>query len=126
MPRLLPLFLLAASLAPAIAPVSAMEAKDIRVGPQVLLGSSGFEPGAFAEFTWDHFRLRPELFVQDFERPAAGADAAPVDVVRQGDHAFAEIIALSREFTDAPSLAGRARWPMCCTCWAAAAARPAS
>jgi hypothetical protein len=39
---------------------------------------------------------------------ASGADAVSVDVVRQSDHAVAEIIALSREFTAAPSLAGRA------------------
>jgi hypothetical protein len=51
---------------------SAMEWKDIRVGPQVLLGTSGFEPGAFAEFTWDQFRLRPELFIHDRDRPGAG------------------------------------------------------
>ncbi|MBA3699048.1 MAG: hypothetical protein H0W78_09355 [Planctomycetes bacterium] len=51
---------------------SAMEWKDIRVGPQVLLGTSGFEPGAFAEFTWDQFRLRPELFLHDRDRPGAG------------------------------------------------------
>lgn len=71
MSRLLPLLLLAAS----VAPVVAMEWKDVRVGPQVLLGTSGVEPGAFAEFTWDHFRLRPELFLQDFDRPGAGVSA---------------------------------------------------
>lgn len=54
----------------ALAP--AMEWKDVRVGPQVLLGTSGFEPGAFAEFTWDKLRLRPELFLHDRDRPAAG------------------------------------------------------
>jgi len=54
---------------------SAMEWKDVRVGPQVLLGTSGFEPGAFAEFTWDQFRLRPELFIHDRDRPAAGVSA---------------------------------------------------
>jgi len=56
----------------AVGTTSAMEWKDIRVGPQVLLGTSGFEPGAFAEFTWDKFRLRPELFIHDRDRPAAG------------------------------------------------------
>lgn len=56
----------------AIGTTNAMEWKDIRVGPQVLLGTSGFEPGAFAEFTWDQLRLRPELFVHDRDRPAAG------------------------------------------------------
>lgn len=71
MPRLLSLLLLATSIAPAMA----MDWKEVRVGPQVLLGTSGFEPGAFAEFTWDHFRLRPELFVQDFDRPAIGVSA---------------------------------------------------
>jgi hypothetical protein len=63
---------------------TAMEAKDIRVGPQVLLGTSGFEPGAFAEFTWDKFRLRPELFIQDFARPGAGISALwqlPIDLL---------------------------------------------
>jgi hypothetical protein len=49
-----------------------MEWKDVRVGPQVLVGTSGFEPGAFAEFTWDKFRLRPELFLHDRDRPGAG------------------------------------------------------
>ena len=57
------------------ASVPAMEWKDVRVGPQALVGTSGFEPGAFAEFTWDNFRLRPELFVWDFERPGAGVSA---------------------------------------------------
>lgn len=51
---------------------SAMEWKDVRVGPQILLGTSGFEPGAFAEFTWDKLRLRPELFLHDRDRPGAG------------------------------------------------------
>jgi hypothetical protein len=55
-----------------VAATTAMEWKDIRVGPQVLLGTSGFEPGAFAEFTWDQFRLRPELFLHDRDRPGAG------------------------------------------------------
>lgn len=61
--------------AAAVGTTAAMEWKDIRVGPQVLLGTSGFEPGAFAEFTWDKFRLRPELFVHDRDRPAAGVAA---------------------------------------------------
>ncbi len=78
--RLLSLLLFAA----ASAPVIAMEWKDVRVGPQVLLGTSGFEPGAFAEFTWDHFRLRPELFVHDGRRPGAGVSGLwqlPVDLL---------------------------------------------
>jgi hypothetical protein len=54
---------------------AAMDWKDVRVGPQVLVGTSGFEPGAFAEFTWDKFRLRPELFLHDGDRPAIGASA---------------------------------------------------
>jgi hypothetical protein len=53
----------------------AMDWKDVRVGPQVLVGTSGFEPGAFAEFTWDSFRLRPELFIHDRRRPGAGVSA---------------------------------------------------
>ena len=53
----------------------AMEWKDVRVGPQVLIGTSGFEPGAFGEFTWDTFRLRPELFIHDRHRPGAGVSA---------------------------------------------------
>lgn len=67
-----------------IATGSAMEWKDVRVGPQVLVGTSGFEPGVFAEFTWDEFRLRPELFVWDLERPGAGISALwqlPVDLL---------------------------------------------
>lgn len=59
----------------AVTTATAMEWKDIRVGPQVLLGTSGFEPGAFAEFTWDQFRLRPEVFIHDRNRPAAGVSA---------------------------------------------------
>jgi len=59
----------------AVTATTAMEWKDIRVGPQVLLGTSGFEPGAFAEFTWDQFRLRPEVFIHDRNRPAAGVSA---------------------------------------------------
>lgn len=54
---------------------TAMEWKDVRVGPQVLAGTSGFEFGAFGEFTWDRFRLRPELFIHDRDRPAAGVSA---------------------------------------------------
>lgn len=53
----------------------AMEWKDVRVGPQVLVGTSGFEPGAYGEFTWDAFRLRPELFIHDRNRPGAGVSA---------------------------------------------------
>lgn len=47
----------------------------LRLGPQVLVGTSGFEPGYMAEFTLKDFhnlRLRPELFLQDFERPGVG------------------------------------------------------
>lgn len=76
--------LLALGLLAAIAAAPAMEWKDVRVGPQALAGTSGFEPGAFAEFTWDNFRLRPELFVHDFERPGAGVAALwqlPVDLL---------------------------------------------
>ncbi len=51
---------------------TAMEWKDVRVGPQVLLGTSGFEPGAFGEFTWDKLRLRPELSIPARDRPGAG------------------------------------------------------
>ena len=49
-----------------------------RLGPQVLLGTSGFEPGYMAEFTLTNFhdiRLRPELFLHDFERPGIGGAA---------------------------------------------------
>jgi hypothetical protein len=66
-----PLAVLALSLG-AVVTGTAMEWKDVRVGPQVLLGTSGFEPGAFGEFTWDRFRLRPELFIHDRDRPGAG------------------------------------------------------
>lgn len=69
------LFTALALITAAVGTTTAMEWKDIRVGPQVLLGTSGFEPGAFAEFTWDNFRLRPELFIHDRDRPAAGASA---------------------------------------------------
>jgi hypothetical protein len=46
-----------------------------RVGPQVLVGTSGFEPGIFAEW---HFReaslvARPELFLNEDERAGGGA-----------------------------------------------------
>jgi hypothetical protein len=64
--------LTAAALLAASAQAPAMEWKDIRIGPQVLLGTSGFEPGVFAEFTWDALRLRPELFLHDRDRPGAG------------------------------------------------------
>jgi hypothetical protein len=68
-------FIAVLALTAAVSTTSAMEWKDVRVGPQALIGTSGFEPGAFAEFTWDHFRLRPELFIQDFARPGAGVAA---------------------------------------------------
>ncbi len=61
-----------------------MEWKDVRIGPQALVGTSGFEPGAFAEFTWGEFRLRPELFLQDWDRPGAGVAGLwqlPIDLL---------------------------------------------
>ena len=75
MKMFLTLLTVSALTASAVGTASTMEWKDIRVGPQVLLGTSGFEPGAFAEFTWDTFRLRPELFIHDRDRPAAGVSA---------------------------------------------------
>lgn len=68
-------FIAVLALAAVVETTSAMEWKDVRFGPQVLIGTSGVEPGAFAEFTWSDFRLRPELFVHDFERPGAGVSA---------------------------------------------------
>ncbi len=65
-------FALVVLLIPLAQVATAMEWKDIRVGPQVLIGTSGFEPGAFGEFTWDTLRLRPELFLHDRDRPGAG------------------------------------------------------
>lgn len=43
-----------------------------RFGPQVLVGTSGFEPGYMGEFDWGGFRLRPEIFLQDWDRPGIG------------------------------------------------------
>jgi hypothetical protein len=42
--------------------------KDPRVGGQALIGTTGLEPGAFAEFTFGNdyiFVVRPELFLND-------------------------------------------------------------
>lgn len=68
----------------AVGSTTAMDWKEVRVGPQVTAGTSGFEFGAFGEFTWDRFRLRPELFIHDGDRPAAGVAALwqlPVDLL---------------------------------------------
>ena len=43
-----------------------------RFGPQVLIGTSGFEPGYMGEFDFGTFRLRPEVFLQDWGRPGIG------------------------------------------------------
>jgi hypothetical protein len=45
---------------------------QVRFGPQVSVGSSGFEFGGYAEFDIldDQYRLRPELFIHDKDRPA--------------------------------------------------------
>ncbi len=45
---------------------------EVRYGPQASVGTSGFEFGAFAEFDIleDQYRLRPELFIHDKDRPA--------------------------------------------------------
>jgi hypothetical protein len=78
-----PLFALAL-LAGTAATTVAADWDRVRIGPQVLLGTSGFEPGAFAEFTCHEFRLRPELFIHDHDRPGAGLSALwqlPVDLL---------------------------------------------
>ncbi len=43
-----------------------------RFGPQVLIGTAGFEPGYMGEFDFGNFRLRPEVFLQDWDRPGIG------------------------------------------------------
>lgn len=43
-----------------------------RFGPQVLIGTAGFEPGYMGEFDFGNFRLRPEVFLQDWNRPGIG------------------------------------------------------
>ena len=44
-----------------------------RFGPQVLIGTSGFEPGYMGEFDFGpSFRLRPEIFLHDWDRPGIG------------------------------------------------------
>ena len=50
----------------------------LRLGPEVLVGTSGFEPGYMGEFTFKqaaNIRVRPEIFLQDFERPGIGCAA---------------------------------------------------
>jgi hypothetical protein len=51
---------------------NAFDWSEVRFGPQVSVGSSGFEFGGYAEFDIldDQYRLRPELFIHDKDRPA--------------------------------------------------------
>jgi hypothetical protein len=60
--------------ATAIIPGLSVEKDDFRYGPQISVGTSGFEFGAYGELDIldDQYRLRPELFIHDRERPGIG------------------------------------------------------
>jgi len=61
----------------ALMPLTAADHNEAipRVGPQVLVGTSGFEPGIFAEWRFHKTSLvvRPELFLNEDERAGGGA-----------------------------------------------------
>ncbi len=65
--------LLALILTPACAE-DGFDWSSVRFGPEVMVGTSGFEFGAYAAFDIldDQYRIRPELFIHDGDRPAGG------------------------------------------------------
>jgi len=84
MPRSLPVFAtaamvscLAAHLAaadPVLNPV-ADNGDDIRIAPEIMVGTAGFEPGVALEYRVNEWNIRPEAFLSEDIRVGAGLAA---------------------------------------------------